>query len=142
MKKTMLSVFGALLILSGCTHGATTCQGFKQEFRHDEVYFSTGKAELTPDGKKVLDKQIAWLKKNPNKKIIVEGYADPRGTEAYNMKLGEKRADAVKNYITNAGISPNRVAVISMGATELATTQNTPEGWAEDRRTVTLIVTD
>ena len=90
----------------------------------------------------MLDKQIEWLKKNPTKKIIVEGYTDPRGTEAYNMKLGEKRADAVKNYITKSGINPNRVSVVSMGETELATTQNTPKGWAEDRRTVTVIVTD
>ena len=142
MNKKILSALGVLLMLSGCSHSAVKCEGFKEEFRHDEVLFSTGKAELTPEGKKVLDKQIAWLKGNPKKKIIVEGYTDPRGTEAYNMKLGEKRANAVKNYITNAGINPNRVAVVSMGETELATTQNTPKGWAEDRRTVTVIVTD
>ncbi|MBO4643168.1 MAG: OmpA family protein [Alphaproteobacteria bacterium] len=142
MNKKVLGALGVLLMLSGCSHSAVKCEGFKEEFRHDEVLFSTGKAELTPEGKKVLDKQIAWLKENPKKKIIVEGYTDPRGTEAYNMKLGEKRADAVKNYITKAGINPNRVAVVSMGETELATTQNTPKGWAEDRRTVTVIVTD
>ncbi|MBO4519956.1 MAG: OmpA family protein [Alphaproteobacteria bacterium] len=142
MNKKVLGALGVLLMLSGCSHSAVKCEGFKEEFRHDEVLFSTGKAELTPEGKKVLDKQIAWLKENPKKKIIVEGYTDPRGTEAYNMKLGEKRADAVKNYITKAGINPNRVAVVSLGETELATTQNTPKGWAEDRRTVTVIVTD
>ena len=142
MNKKILSALGVLLMLSGCSHSAVKCEGFKEEFRHDEVLFSTGKAELTPEGKKVLDKQIAWLKENPKKKIIVEGYTDPRGTEAYNMKLGEKRANAVKNYITNAGINSNRVAVVSMGETELATTQNTPQGWAEDRRTITVIVTD
>lgn len=142
MNKKVLGAFCALLMLSGCSHSAVKCEGFKEEFRHNEVLFSTGKAELTPEGKKVLDKQIEWLKKNPTKKIIVEGYTDPRGTEAYNMKLGEKRADAVKNYITKSGINPNRVSVVSMGETELATTQNTPKGWAEDRRTVTVIVTD
>ncbi len=142
MNKKVLGVFGALLMLSACSHGAVVCENFKQEFRHDEVLFSTGKAELTPEGKKVLDRQIEWLKKNPDKKIIVQGYTDPRGTEAYNMKLGEKRADVVKNYIVKAGINPNRVSVVSMGETELATTQNTPQGWAEDRRTVTVIVTD
>ena len=142
MNKKVLGALGVLLLLSGCSHSAVKCEGFKEEFRHDEVLFSTGKAELTPEGKNVLDKQIAWLKENPKKKIIVEGYTDPRGTEAYNMKLGEKRANAVKNYITKAGINPNRVAVVSMGETELATTQNTPKGWAEDRRTVTVIVTD
>ena len=142
MNTKVLGALGVLLMLSGCSHSAVMCENFKEEFRHDEVLFSTGKADLTPEGKNVLDKQIAWLKENPKKKIIVEGYADPRGTEAYNMKLGEKRADAVKNYITRAGINPNRVAVVSMGATELATTQNTPEGWAEDRRTVSVIVTD
>lgn len=142
MNKKILGAFGALLLLSACSHSAVTCQGFKEEFRHDEVLFPTGKAELSPQGKKVLDKQIAWLKENPKKKIIVQGYTDPRGTEAYNMHLGEKRADAVKNYIVKAGINPNRVSVVSMGETELATTQNTPKGWTEDRRTVTVIVTD
>ena len=142
MIRKMSGVLGALLMLSACSHGAVVCENFKEEFRHDEVLFSTGKAELTPEGKRVLDNQISWLKKNPDKRIVVQGYTDPRGTEAYNMKLGEKRADAVKNYIVKAGINPNRVSVVSMGETELATTQNTPKGWAEDRRTVTVIVTD
>ena len=143
MNRKMLGALGAaLLMLSACSHSAVMCEGFKEEFRHDEVLFSTGSAELTAEGKKVLDKQIAWLKANPKKKIVVEGYTDPRGTEAYNMKLGEKRADAVKKYITKAGIASNRVSVVSMGETELATTQNTPKGWAEDRRTITVIVTD
>ncbi|MBR1945373.1 MAG: OmpA family protein [Alphaproteobacteria bacterium] len=142
MNKKVLAALGVLLMLSGCSNNAVKCEGFKEEFRHDEVLFSTGKADLTPEGKKVLDKQIAWLKKNPQKKIIIQGYTDPRGTEAYNMKLGEKRAEAVKKYITNAGINPDRVSVVSLGETELATTQNTPKGWAEDRRTVTVIVTD
>ena len=142
MNKKVLSTFAALLMLSACSHSAVKCEDFKEEFRHDEVLFSSGKAELTPEGKKVLDRQIEWLKANPKKKIIVEGYTDPRGTEAYNMKLGEKRAEAVKGYIVKSGINSNRVAVVSMGETELATTQNTPKGWAEDRRTITVIVTD
>ena len=79
---------------------------------------------------------------NPTKKIIVQGYADPRGTAEYNMMLGQKRADAVKNYFVNSGINPNRVSVVSFGSTELATTKNTAKGWAEDRRTVSVIVTE
>ena len=142
MNKKVLSAFGALLMLSACSHSAVTCQGFKEEFRQDEVLFATGKAELTAEGKKVLDKQIEWMKENPKKKVVVQGYTDPRGTEAYNMHLGEKRADAVKNYMVKAGINSNRISVVSFGATELATTQNTPKGWVEDRRTVTLIVTE
>ena len=143
MKKTLLGAFGALLMLSACTtDSATKCEAFKQVFEQNQVLFATGKAELTPESKKILDKQIAWLKANPTKKIIVQGYADPRGTEAYNMKLGQKRADAVKNYFVKSGINPNRVSVVSFGSTELATTQNTPKGWAEDRRTVTVIVTE
>ena len=140
MNKKVLNVFGALLMLSACSHSTVTCQNFKEEFRQDEVLFATGKADLTAEGKEVLDKQIAWLKKNPKKKIIVQGYTDPRGTEAYNMKLGEKRAAAVKNYIVKSGVEANRISVVSLGETDLATTQNTPKGWVEDRRTVTLIV--
>ncbi len=142
MKKTLLGVFGALLMLSGCASDATKCEAFKEVFKQNQVFFATGKAQLTPESKKVLDKQIAWLKANPTKKIIVQGYADPRGTEAYNMKLGQKRADAVKAYFVQSGINADRVSVVSFGSTELATTQNTPKGWAEDRRTVSVIVTE
>ncbi len=142
MKKTLLGAFGALLMLSACASDATRCEAFKEVFKQNEVLFATGKAELTPESKEVLDKQIAWLRANPTKKIIIQGYADPRGTEAYNMKLGQKRADTVKNYLVRSGINPNRVSVVSFGATELATTQNTAKGWAEDRRTVSVIVTE
>lgn len=143
MKKTLLGAFGALLTLSACASDtdATRCEAFKEVFKQNEVLFATGKAELTPESKNVLNKQVAWLKANPTKKIIVQGYADPRGTEAYNMQLGQKRADAVKDYLVRSGINPNRVSVVSFGATELATTQNTAKGWAEDRRTVSVIVT-
>ncbi len=142
MKKTLLGAFGALLMLTGCASDATKCEAFKEVFKQNEVFFATNQAVLSPESKEVLDKQIAWLKANPTKKIIIQGYADPRGTEKYNMQLGQKRADAVKKYFVQSGISPDRVSVVSFGSTELATTQNTAKGWAEDRRTVSVIVTE
>ena len=139
MNKKML---GALMMVSACAHHATTCENFKQVFKQEQVLFSSNRAELDAESKAVLDHQVDWLKKNPHRKVVIQGYADPRGTEAHNMNLGMKRADAVKAYLVKSGVNPDQIAVTSKGATELATTQNTAQGWTADRRALTLIVTE
>lgn len=142
MKKTLVGLVGALMLLAGCSTTTTKCEAFKEVFKQNKVYFATNKAELTEDSKKVLDKQIVWLKDNPEKKVILQGYTDPSGTVAYNMKLGMKRADAVKNYFVKSGISANRVTVVSFGENDLASNKDTKKAWSEDRREMTVIVTE
>lgn len=78
MKKTLLGAFGALLMLSACASDATRCEAFKEVFKQNEVLFATGKAELTPESKEVLNKQIAWLKANPTKKSSFKGMPTAR----------------------------------------------------------------
>lgn len=143
MKKMLMGALGALLLVTGCaSHRETTCEAFKEVFKQNKVYFAMNKAELTPESQQVLDKQIKWLKENPTKKVIVQGYTDPTGTPAYNMKLGKMRAEAVKNYFVQSGINPNRVTVISFGEQDLVSPKNTPETWPMDRRAVSIIVTE
>ena len=142
MNKKMLGALGALMMVSACAHHATTCENFKQVFKQEQVLFSSNRAELDAESKAVLDHQADWLKKNLRRKVVIQGYADPRGTEAHNMNLGMKRADAVKAYLVKSGVNPDQIAVTSKGATELATTQNTAQGWTADRRALTLIVTE
>ncbi len=142
MKKIVLGTLGALLLVSGCAHRETTCQAFKETFKQNKVMFSQNKAELTPESKQVLDKQIAWLKKNPTKKIIVQGYTDPTGSTAHNLKLGMDRAEAVQAYLERNGIESGRVSVVSFGEQDLASAKNTPQSWKKDRRAVTVIVTE
>ena len=70
MKKIVAGALGALLLVTGCAHRETKCEAFKETFKQNKVMFAQNKAELTPESKQVLDKQIAWLKKNPTKKQL------------------------------------------------------------------------
>lgn len=142
MKKIVLGALGALLLVTGCAHRETKCEAFKETFKQNKVMFAQNKADLTPESKQVLDKQIAWLKENPNKKVIVKGYTDPTGSTARNMQLGMERAESVKAYFAANGIDLNRVSVVSFGEQDLASTKNTPQSWKKDRRAITVIVTE
>ena len=142
MKKIVAGALGALLLVTGCAHRETKCEAFKETFKQNKVMFSQNKAGLTPESKQVLDKQIDWLKKNPDKKVIVKGYTDPTGSTAYNRKLGMERAESVKAYFVENGVNPNRVSVVSFGEQDLASAANTPQSWKKDRRAVTVIVTE
>ena len=142
MKKIVLGALGALLAVTGCANRETTCEAFRETFKQDKVMFAQNKADLTPESKQVLDRQIAWLKENLNKNVIVQGYTDPTGSTAHNWKLGMERAESVKAYFVENGINPNRVSVVSFGERDLASTKNTPQSRKLDRRAVTVIVTE
>ncbi len=142
MKKIVLGALGALLVVTGCANRETTCEAFRETFKQDKVMFAQNKADLTPESKQVLDKQIAWLKENPTKNVIVQGYTDPTGSTAHNWQLGMERAESVKAYFVENGINPNRVSVVSFGERDLASTKNTPQSRKLDRRAVTVIVTE
>ena len=142
MKKIVLGALGALLVVTGCANRETTCEAFRETFKQDKVMFAQNKADLMPESKQVLDKQIAWLKENPTKNVIVQGYTDPTGSTAHNWQLGMERAESVKAYFVENGINPNRVSVVSFGERDLASTKNTPQSRKLDRRAVTVIVTE
>ncbi len=99
------------------------------------AFFDFDKAILRPDGKKALMPTVEWLRKNEKIRLQVEGYCDERGSEAYNLKLGEKRAIAVKNYIISQGIDAERVTAISYGKVEGASNKE-----RQENRRVGLIV--
>ncbi len=143
MNKKVIGALGLMLVLSGCAHhGACNVSDAEELHRYNKVYFTSEQAELNYDSMKVLNEQIQWLKDNPNKKVIVQGYTDPTGTPAYNMQLGKKRAEAVKNYFVKNGIAANRISVVSFGEQDLASAKNTPQSWPMDRRAITVIATD
>jgi Outer membrane protein and related peptidoglycan-associated (lipo)proteins len=79
----------------------------------DRVFFNYDSAELDTDAQELLQDQVAWLKQYSNVSVIIEGHCDERGTREYNLALGEKRAQSVKNYLINLGISSDRVSTIS-----------------------------
>ncbi len=110
----------------------------KEEERLLPVYFAFDSAELTPDMKKVLDRDAEYLKKEPATRIKIRGYADERGTEEYNLKLSEKRARAVYEYLVEKGIEPERLEIVPLGMIRVK--EKTEEAMAKARRVDFLVI--
>ena len=106
----------------------------------DRVYFAYDSFELDEDAKELLQHQAAWLKQYNKTSIIIEGHCDERGTREYNLALGEKRANAVKDYLMTYGISGSRISVISYGKERPVNSGSTPLAWSQNRRSVTVKV--
>ena len=105
----------------------------------DRVFFNYDSSELDADAQELLQDQVAWLKQHSNVSIIVEGHCDERGTREYNLALGEKRAQSVKNYLISLGISTDRVTTISYGKERPAVIGSNDGAWAQNRRSVTIV---
>ena len=104
----------------------------------DRVFFATNKSTLTTASRDTLRTQAAWMRKNEDITVSVEGHADERGTREYNLALGERRANAAKDYLMTYGISGNRIAVISYGKERPVNSESSPLAWSQNRRSVTV----
>ena len=104
----------------------------------DRVFFATNETVLTTASRETLRKQAAWLRKNSDITIVLEGHADERGTREYNLALGERRANAVKDYLMTYGISADRISVISYGKERPVDPGSNPLSWSKNRRSVTV----
>ena len=105
----------------------------------DRVFFNYDSSELDADALELLQDQVAWLKQYSDVSVIIEGHCDERGTREYNLALGEKRAQSVKNYLISLGISSDRVSTISYGKERPAVIGSNDGAWAQNRRSVTII---
>ena len=105
----------------------------------DRVFFDYDSFELNSDAKELLQDQVFWLKQYSNVSVIIEGHCDERGTREYNLALGEKRAQAVKNYLLSLGISSDRLSTISYGKERPAVVGSNDGAWAQNRRSVTIV---
>ena len=103
----------------------------------DRVFFDFDKYNLKADARETLGKQAAWLKKYPSVTVEVEGHCDERGTREYNLALGERRANAAKDYLVALGIDPNRVSTISYGKERPVALGHNEVAWGQNRRGVT-----
>ena len=106
----------------------------------DRVFFATNESILTTASRETLRAQAAWLRKNSDINVVLEGHADERGTREYNLALGERRANAAKDYLMTYGISGKRISVISYGKEKPVNTGSTPLAWSQNRRAVTVKV--
>ena len=104
----------------------------------DRVFFATNKSSLTTKSRETLRKQATYLRKNKNLNVTVEGHADERGTREYNLALGERRANAAKDYLMTYGISGKRISVISYGKERPVNPTSSPLAWSQNRRSVTV----
>lgn len=105
----------------------------------DRVFFGYDQYDLSGEARALLDRQAQWLNQYPNTRITIEGHADERGTREYNLALGERRANAVKNYLISAGVSGARVNTISYGKEQPAVVGSDASSWAQNRRGVTRV---
>ena len=132
--KKLLGLFCAIIALSGCSSigesslfGGSECESIEardfMENAEDRVFFAFDSSAISPDSAEILDTQVKWLKKHENVNVIVQGYCDERGTREYNLALGERRANAVKQYLVSHGISASRISTISYGKERPATTK-------------------
>ena len=104
----------------------------------DRVFFATNESILTTKSRDTLRKQAAWMRKNSNLTFVIEGHADERGTREYNLALGERRANAAKDYLMTYGVAGNRLSVISYGKERPVDSGSNPLSWSKNRRSVTV----
>ena len=104
----------------------------------DRVFFATNETVLTTASRETLRKQAAWLRKNSDINVVVEGHADERGTREYNLALGERRANSAKDYLMTYGISSDRISVLSYGKERPVDSGSSPLAWSKNRRSVTV----
>ena len=104
----------------------------------DRVFFATNESILTTRSRDTLRKQATWLRKNADVNVVIEGHADERGTREYNLALGERRANAAKDYLMTYGISASRISVISYGKERPVDSGSNPLAWSKNRRSVTV----
>lgn len=105
----------------------------------DRVYFNLDQASLDPDDQEILQRQAAWLQSYPGVRILVAGNCDERGTREYNLALGERRANTVRQYLISLGVDPARIETVSYGKERPIATCSDPSCYAQNRRAVTVI---
>ena len=151
LKNILLIVF-ATLILSACSTAKKSgnidgdVYTGKETVKYlasgvpDRIFFATNKTSLTTASRATLRKQATYLRKNKSLNVTIEGHADERGTREYNLALGERRANAARDYLMTYGISGKRISVISYGKEKPVNPASTPLAWSQNRRSVTVKV--
>jgi peptidoglycan-associated lipoprotein len=106
----------------------------------DRIFFNLDDYGVDSQDQATLQSQAAWLQQNPSVRVTIEGHCDERGTRDYNIALGERRANAAKNYLASLGIDPGRISTVSYGKERPAALGSDEAAWAQNRRAVTVTV--
>jgi peptidoglycan-associated lipoprotein len=124
---------------SGGVSYAPGSQGDLAATAGDRVFFGYDRSDITGEGRQILTRQADWLRRYPNVTVTIEGHCDERGTREYNLALGERRAQAVKNVLVAMGIPAGRLSTISYGKERPAVVGSTDDAYAQNRRGVTTV---
>jgi peptidoglycan-associated lipoprotein len=161
----MIGIFGAVLLMAACSSAPETppggpggaapgvggpggigsrniLPGSQQDLEAsagDRVFFAFDRSDITPEAQEILVRQADWLRRYPNVTVTIEGHCDERGTREYNLALGERRAQAVKNVLVASGIPASRISTISYGKERPAVVGSSEEAYAQNRRAVTTV---
>jgi peptidoglycan-associated lipoprotein len=146
----VIAALFAGLALSACASKPATdslasgaaAPGSQQDFVvnvGDRVFFETDQTDLTGQARSTLDKQAQWLQQYGNYSFTIEGHADERGTREYNIALGARRAQNVRDYLASRGINPGRMRTVSYGKERPVAVCNDISCWSQNRRAVTVL---
>ncbi len=155
MTKRLLGAVAALALVAACgtspdQTGAATGAGQAMGPRPgtqedlvanvgDRIFFDFDRANIRSDQAPTLDRQAQWLQTHSGVRVIIEGHADERGTREYNLALGQRRANAARDYLVARGVSGARISTISYGKDRPAVLGSNEEAWAQNRRAVTVV---
>jgi peptidoglycan-associated lipoprotein len=113
---------------------------FERSVTSNTVNFALDRYDIDGRARTILDSQAEWLARYPNVPVSLEGHADERGTREYNLALGDRRANAAKNYLAGRGINPARISTISYGKERPIALGSDESSWAQNRRAVTIVL--
>jgi peptidoglycan-associated lipoprotein len=129
---------GATQVQPGPGAGATPPRVSPREFAENpalqDIHFDFDKSDIRADAAKTLDANASWMKTNANNLILIEGHCDERGTNEYNLALGERRARSTMNYLVAQGVQASRITIISYGEERPGCTEKTEACWQKNRR--------
>lgn len=165
--KTLALLLAGTVALAGCTHKppkqlppepgpsvaseapsatpAGPTPGSQADFAatlmgRDVIYFDTDRYNISAEDQTALQQQAQWLMKYPSKRATIEGHCDERGTRDYNLALGERRANAAKNYLVSLGVDASRLTTVSYGKERPVALGSDEASWAKNRRAVTVTI--
>lgn len=159
MNLKIAAAFAALALLAGCAHnqpaatgvttgaGGTTATagpapGSEEDLVAnvgDRVFFAFNQSSLTQEDQATLDRQAQWLQRYPNVRVLVAGNCDDRGTEEYNLALGQRRANAAKDYLVARGVDAGRIQTISYGKDRPTALDDDEQAWQQNRNAITSV---
>jgi peptidoglycan-associated lipoprotein len=125
--------------LIGGGRGAPGSQEDLTQSAGDRIFFETDQSVVTPEARGILDRQVQWLQQYPQIGVWIAGNCDERGTEEYNLALGQRRANADRDYLVAHGVNRGRVQTISYGKSRPVDPASTPEAWAQNRNAITSV---